>query len=247
LDEDGFRCALISLLSCWPLFSTRTIHRGIWHCSSAADILPAIRTLEGGKLSLIVSGAEEMGNFYTNYTLRGPSQQAVAAALTGRRARVTPARDGCVVAFDEASDSQDTTIIAELASKLSRELTCPVLAILNHDDDILWYQLFLNGVLADEYDSTPGYFNPVAPPSAPSGGDAKKLCDAFGAPNVDAVERVLRKSTFDADGYVFAFERHADLVNALAISNFAVGTAYASFDFDELPDGLSSGDILNVE
>ena len=68
-----------------------------------------------------------MGNFYTNYTLKGPSQQAVAAALAGRSAIVTPAQDGCVVVFDEQSDDQDSAVITELASHLSRELRCRVL------------------------------------------------------------------------------------------------------------------------
>src|ERR1017187_6166492 len=93
-----------------------------------------------------------MGNFYTNYTLRGPSQQSVAAALAGRSAIVTPAQDGCVVVFDEESDEQNQEIIAELASRLSGELRCSLLAVLNHDDDILWYQLYLSGELVDEYD-----------------------------------------------------------------------------------------------
>ena len=106
---------------------------------------------------------------------------------------MTPAQDGCVVVFDEQSDEQDQTVITELASRLSREFGCPVLAVLNHDDDIFWYQLYLAGELADEYDSSPGYFDPSAEPSAPAGGDAQKLCSAFGACNVAEVESVLRK------------------------------------------------------
>ena len=82
-----------------------------------------------------------MGNFYTNYTLRGASPQEIVAVLAGRSAIVTPAHDGCVVVFDEESDEQDTGVITLLASRLSRELGCTVLAVLNHDDDIFWYQL----------------------------------------------------------------------------------------------------------
>ena len=82
-----------------------------------------------------------MGNFYTNYTLRGPSQQAVARAMAGRSAIVTPAQDGCVVVFDAQSDEQDSAVITELASRLSRELRCPVLAVLNHDDDIFTHRV----------------------------------------------------------------------------------------------------------
>jgi hypothetical protein len=187
-----------------------------------------------------------MGNFYTNYTLRGPSQTAVADLLRGRPAVVTPAENGCVLAFDEASDSQDSALIAELAAKLSGAFHCPVLAVLNHDDDILWYQLYQSGKLTDEYDSSPGYFDPEAEPSAPAGGDAARLCSAFGAPDPSAVERVLRKSSYDEDGYAFAFERHADLVRALGLPEFGVGTAYASFESDELPEGLSKRNILRV-
>jgi hypothetical protein len=187
-----------------------------------------------------------MGNFYTNYTLRGPSQQAVTAALAGRKATVSPSHSGCVVAFDEASDDQDQERIVELAARLSSELRCPVLAVLNHDDDILWYQLYESGKQIDEYDSSPGYFDPSAGPSAPAGGDAQRLCAAFGASDVAAVERVLRKSSYDDDGYVFAFERHADLVRALGLPEFAVGTAYASFERDEFPEGLSRADMMSA-
>jgi hypothetical protein len=167
-----------------------------------------------------------MGNFYTNYTLKGPSQPEVANLLAGRSAIVTPAGDGHVVVFDEESDEQNPEVIAELASRLSGELQCPLLAVLNHDDDILWYQLYLNGDLKDEYDSTPGYFENADADEAsemdlpdvnePEGGDARKLCAAFGLDSIEQAERILRKTALDEDGYAFAFERHADWRRLLA-------------------------------
>ena len=188
-----------------------------------------------------------MGNFYTNYTLRGPGQQAAAAALAGRSALVTRAQDGCVVVFDEQSDERDTAVISELASHLSRELRCPVLAVLNHDDDILWYQLYLSGELADEYDSSPGYFDASEEePSAPAVGDVQKLCTAFGASAVAEVESVLRKSSYDADGYTFAVERHADLARALGIPSFGVGAGYRYVSEGELPDGVAEEDLMRT-
>lgn len=187
-----------------------------------------------------------MGNFYVNYTLRGVRQDAVAEALAGRTCIVTPSANDTVVAFDEESDNQDQQVISSLATELSEKLRCPVLAVLNHDDDILWYQLYKNGMLQDEYDSSPGYFDPSAEPSAPAGGDAAKLSAAFGSAKTEEVERVLRKSAFDDDGYAFAFERHGDLVRALGISPFGVGTAYASFEYDQLPDGLSAGNVIRT-
>ncbi len=187
-----------------------------------------------------------MGNFYTSYTLRGPSQQAVVAALAGRAAFVTPARNDCVVVFDEKSEEQKLKGIANLAAGLSRKLECPVLAVLNHDDDILWYRLYLSGELADEYDSSPGYFDSSAEPSLPAGGDARKLCGAFGADNVAEVETVLRKSAFDEDGYAFAVERHTDLAHALGIPAFGIGAGYRYVAQGELPEGLDEHDLIRV-
>jgi hypothetical protein len=188
-----------------------------------------------------------MGNFYTNYTLKGPNQQAVASALKGRTAVVTPDYNGCVTIFDEQSDKQDPKIISDLATRLSNEFGCPILAVLNHDDDILWFQFYENGKLLDEYDSTPGYFD-GAEPSTPTGGDAKKLCAIFGAGDVTAVEKILRKALLDEDGYVFAFQRHADLVGALGLPEIGVGFSYASFDAPdvEFPDGLTKKDLLRT-
>ena len=187
-----------------------------------------------------------MGNFYTNYTLRGPSQQSVANVLAGRSAIVTPAQDGCVVVFDEESDEQNSEVIAELAAKLSGNLNCPLLAVLNHDDDIFWYQFYLNGELLDEYNSSPNYFGESEEgpeTSAPAGGDAKKLCSAFEAKSVAKVEHILR----DKDGYTFAVERHADLVDALGIPSFGVGACFENFSGGELPEELSADDLVQTK
>jgi hypothetical protein len=190
-----------------------------------------------------------MGNFYTNYTLKGPTQHAVVAALAGRAAIVTPDYCGCVMVFDEQSDKQDAKVITDLASRLSREFHCPVLAVLNHDDDILWYQLHEAGKVTDEYDSSPGYFDSSAEePAPPAGGDAQRLCSLFGATDVSAVERILRKSLLDEDGYAFEFERHADLVGALGLPEFGVGTCFSSFEDPcfEFPDGLTKRDLMRT-
>jgi hypothetical protein len=187
-----------------------------------------------------------MGNFYTNFTLRGPKPAAVAKALAGRNAFVTPEQDGCVVVFDEQSDEQDQDTITELASRLSETFRCPVLAVLNHDDDIFWYQLYENGELSDEYDSSPGYFEETEELPAPTGGDAQKLCRAFGAGDPAAIEVILRKSAFEEEGYVFAFERHSDLVKALGIPSFGVAAGYGYISSGNLPEDLEEEDLIRV-
>jgi len=187
-----------------------------------------------------------VGSFYVNLTVRSDDQSAVAAALKGRSALVTPAQHGCVVVADAECDKQDQDAARSLARMLSRQLSCIVLVVLNHDDDILWYFLTLEGEISDEYDSSPGYFDPNSEPSAPVGGDAKVLCKAFDSSAALRVEAVLRKSSFDDDGYVFASDRHRDLVAALEIPNFAVGLGFESISAGYFPDGISKEQLLRV-
>jgi hypothetical protein len=189
-----------------------------------------------------------MGNFYVNYTLRGPSQQAVVSALKGRRACVTRQQDGCVLAFDEGSEDQSKSKIAALGECLSRDLACTVWAICNHDDDILRYLLYQDGALIDEYNSCPGYFEEDGE-IEPAGGDAKALCAAFGAKEEDVavVDRILRNSTSTGERYVFAFQQHEDLCKALGLSDWSVGTGYVSISRGEPPLGLTADDLLHAE
>jgi hypothetical protein len=188
-----------------------------------------------------------VGGFYSNITLKGPDQATVAKALHGRAAVVTPKVGNCTVVFDSICDKQDDNTMSELTARLSRELQCPAWVILVHDDSVFWYRLYLNGKLVDEYNSCPSYFDANAEPAEPSGGDAEKLSEAFGAGQQHEVDDILRKSgaAFD-NGYVFETERHADLVRALSLPEFAVGVAYASFERGEFPEGLSAEQMMKA-
>lgn len=161
---------------------------------------------------------------------------------------MTPGPRGCCVVFDEESESQDHSVLAGLAYWLSAGLGCPLLVVLNHDDSVLWYQLYLQGALQDEYDSCPDYFSSgpddLSATTGPAGGDAQKLCAAFGTGNVNAVAAILQKSSGEAPGYVFETERHADLAAALGIPEFSVGVGYEHFAAGELPEGFNANDCL---
>ena len=164
-----------------------------------------------------------MRNFYTNITLRGPDQDQVLAALNvqGRSAYVSPTENGFTVVCDEETESQDEMILTDLASDLSDRLQCVALAVLNHDDDILAYWLYEKGEFVDDYNSCPGYF--TGEDSGPEGGDAEKLCRALGAAGRAAeVQAILS----DAEGYLFALERHAALVEVLGLPSFSVALGY---------------------
>jgi hypothetical protein len=188
-----------------------------------------------------------MGAFYGNITLNGPSQVMVAQAMRGRRAVVAPNIGHFTVAFDSVCDDQDSEAIQALTSRLSGELRCSALAVIFHDDDVLGYFLYHNGELANWYNSCPSYldFGSTKEPSGPAGGNAERLCAAFGAGSQQEVESILRKQR-GRGGYVFETERHRDLVRALSLPKLAVGTALASFDRGEYPDGLSADQMVRA-
>jgi hypothetical protein len=123
-----------------------------------------------------------MGNFYTSLTVRGADHDKVVEALRGRTAAVSPTRDGYTVIWDAECEGQDQRLINRLGQQLSSQLACPILSVLNHDDDILCYGLYSPQKKLDEYDSTPGYFEGRNDP--PKGGDAQLLITTMapGAP-----------------------------------------------------------------
>lgn len=187
-----------------------------------------------------------MGNFYVNYTIHSTDHPGAVKALEGRNAFVTLGKNDSIVVFDEASDSQDPDLVTKLGQQLSKNLDSAVLAVLNHDDDILWYVLFEKGKCIDEYDSSPGYFDPDSEPQNPSGGNAEMLCAAFSCQDIQGVEKVLRQSSYIEDGYTFAVERHEDLVKTLNLPDYSVGFGYTYIAQGELLPGLSESEITKV-
>ncbi|MEJ2592789.1 MAG: hypothetical protein P8178_15595 [Candidatus Thiodiazotropha sp.] len=182
-----------------------------------------------------------MGNFYVNYIAQSSDTAKVARALAGRRAFVTSVPEQPVVVFDQTADSQDQREIKELGRHLSAAIGRPVLAILNHDDDILWYCLFVDGQCEDEYDSCPDYFKAAGKPRGPTGGQAAKLCQEFGTTNAEKVEEILR-----SNDYVFACDRHEDLLNALGLPGFGVAVSFGDISQGELPPGLSRDNLIEI-
>jgi hypothetical protein len=182
-----------------------------------------------------------VGNFYVNHTIRGASAEAAAKVLVGRTAAIAPAENDLVVVFDQQSDSQDQAVITEVGELLSAELNATVLAVLNHDDDMLWYQLFEKGKVVDEYDSMPGYFDEDSDHSGALGGDAHKLAAAFGVKDERTITQILK-----SDKYAFAYERHLALCEALNLPEFAAGCGYGHIENGELPEGLVEDELLRI-
>ena len=184
-----------------------------------------------------------MGNFYVNFSIKDAEPRRVADVLerAGRRAIVTPAQRGYVVVYDEEADSQATRPILSVGSLLSGEIDRPVLAVLNHDDDVLCYWLFERGELADAYNSNPDAFEEDEGAPAWQDGDAEKLCASLGSPaGAAAVDEILRGD------YVFAVEQHEQLANALGLPSCSVGFGYGYVADGELEDEMDPSELIYV-
>jgi len=177
-----------------------------------------------------------MGSFYTSHVVHGASQPQILAWLKQRPAYVSVTHGRTTVVLDAACESQDGEELAALASDLSTQFKCPVLALLNHDDDILYFELYENGEKTDEYDSSPGYFGEGDPEAGPAGGDAARLAKIFGVADSAPIEATLRNPD-----YVFAMERHRDLAAALGLPEFSVGLGYTYVEAGDLPPGTAPG------
>jgi hypothetical protein len=191
-----------------------------------------------------------MGNWYTNISLRGTKQGDAAAALEalGRRAYVTPEKDGWIVVYDRQCDEFDLNALESLALTLSTRLACTALASFNADDDVLWLGVWENGVLATRYASSLREFEDGDEfPSLEE--SAQVLARVFGKPETSRqVLGILRKS-HGALGllslffkmrfaYVTEIERHQDLAGILGMPRASIGLGFQYVDRGETPDDM---------
>ena len=84
-----------------------------------------------------------MGSFYTSVVVRGAREDDVVDTLSqlGRKCFVASQGD-FVFIYDEQADEQRTGVLESLALTLATRLSCPALAALNHDDDVLLLWLY---------------------------------------------------------------------------------------------------------
>ena len=179
-----------------------------------------------------------MGNWYKNITVRGPSQTEVVTALLrlGRRAYVTPTREGITVVFDHASDaSGDPAELGDLARRLSADLSCPSLAAAVFDDDVLLLGLYDQGKQIGEYNSTAS--SSTLGPAA--------LARAFQVPGRAPFVWLLMKWPRLP---VFLFEsfRHRLLIRALRHPIWAFATGYEYIVKGEPPEDLDEVELFHV-
>ena len=171
-----------------------------------------------------------MGNFYTNIVIIEPQADPIIAALEREGRSACVANDGKVtIVYDERCDDQDLHELERLAVALARELGRPALAVCNHDDDVLWYAL-VDGDGVDVYNSWPAYFDKGG--DTPEGGDARRLCAAFGVREREDDVAALLEEPHDRIG--MEIDRHASLAELLGIPTDAALLGYRYVSRGEL-------------
>jgi hypothetical protein len=191
-----------------------------------------------------------MGNFYVNITTRKVSVNELVDFLKSKSLNafiIEGPNDYCTI-YEEICDEQNTKHISSLLLEISNQFSCPAIGMLNHDDDILAYELWLNGEKIDEYDSSPNYFDMDAEEIAkPSGGNAKLLSEHMGvSSNEEEIEKVLRTSFEEDESFVFAVDRHEALVKAVGLPHHSVGYGFRYISEGETPDEINPDNIITI-
>lgn len=184
-----------------------------------------------------------MGNFYVNFCVRTTNRDGVITALqqANRTAYISNVPEKYIVVCDKEADTQDDNEILNVGKLLSRELSAPTLGVLNHDDDILCYWLFENGVVTATYNSCPDCLGEVVEADNPN---IPYLCSVFGMPAlVDTLEEILEGD----DEEIFAIEIHEALAEALQLPLWSVGIGFNYITKGELPLDSKETDWLRIE
>lgn len=171
-----------------------------------------------------------MGNFYTNVTLPGASFDSVVDVMRSLNRDAHVDGDGkVVIVYDRLTDEQDTEILAALAERLATDTNGIAFAVLNHDDDILWFQLYRRDVLVAEYASEGGPRTAV-----------RAMGRTLGCPSA-----ALRLWYVLHRPYVFQIDRHEALNRIIGFPE-ATLLGFTYIDRGERTDDMSQGRIIRL-
>ncbi|MFC1853639.1 hypothetical protein ACFL27_25940 [candidate division CSSED10-310 bacterium] len=172
-----------------------------------------------------------MGNFYTNITVWGPRINQAPGLIRdlGREAYIINCNDACVI-YDRECENQDSEILAALAEHVASKLETISFAVLNHDDDILWFQLYNGSDLVAEYANQGG-------PKT----DVQALCKTFNRPGT-----TIQVRWFLLKPFIFQVTRHDRLARALGIPAESVGFGYHYINKGELPAGIEKDEVIHI-
>jgi hypothetical protein len=198
-----------------------------------------------------------VGFFYSNITLKGPTQEQLATylRLQQRDAYVSPTVNDITVVYDRECEDLKADVLHTVASHLSRAFECPALVAYLFDDDVLWYALYQHGHCVDTYNSVPDYFDDDQA-AEPSGGDAAVLCAAFDvehvARDVDALLHFAPLAEDDngelvmPEGYLPAEQQHQALARTLGFPAYSSSMGYFSIVEGNVPEAADLSKLVKT-
>jgi hypothetical protein len=167
-----------------------------------------------------------MGNLYVNIALNTSDRDRIAAVLadTQDRGVILAPENGWTILSSEALETQDERFVEQYGTSLSRG-GVPVLAVMNHDDDILMVFLYQAGARTAFANTRPGYFADEDRPPVVEGVEALAwLADGVAAGDIaDLLTR----------DHVFAVDAHGELARLLGLPAISVGFGYDRYRRDE--------------
>ena len=161
-----------------------------------------------------------MGNFYVNISAKvdRPTLKSMLDHMPDRSV-IGPEGNGWLTFTSEHLETQDQEVIDAYGVGLSQYIPGPMIAVLNHDDDILSIDLFEGGKRTATYNSCPGYFDERATEAdlEPKFSNS----EAFDALAPDGGVTALLK-----ERPVFAVEAHAAFAKAVGLPAAGFGFCY---------------------
>ena len=172
-----------------------------------------------------------MGNFYTNICLKNVTPEQALEALRKLRLDAFMHQAGQdIVVYERRSDQQDTEILAAIAERLSKDLNTIALAVLNHDDSILWFQLYDRSELISEY--------------ANRDGPRRNIGALVSALNPSASKLKVWYTLFRP--YIFQVWRHEELARQLHLPWSSVGLGFNDLNDGDAPPGYFISEFIRV-
>lgn len=137
-------------------------------------------------------------------------------------------------------DTQDFALLDAFGKGATKDSNRKAFAVLNHDDDVLSVDVYVNGEMVAAYNSCPGYFleEPAEgqlDPRLQNPEAYAALKEGVTAPQVVAI---LQPS----EGFVFASDAHGELVDLLGLPAYSKGIGFKyALDGDTDVEWITAG------
>jgi hypothetical protein len=171
-----------------------------------------------------------VGNFYTSITLRNAPLDSVVREMRALHRESYVYSNGTLsTVYDREAEKQETSILAALAEHLAGRLRTTAFAVLNHDDDVLWFQLYDGDRLVAEYCNQQRPVTDIAGLAESLTGGRSRL----------QLRYLLRRP------YLFQIDRHIALNKLFGFPEASI-LGYGYIHRGERSDDMAGGQLVHV-